>query len=160
MFLLSEGFGLAIPEPEYILTPRGNLIKFNSGSQQIHYPVVEMTFNKNCTEIYQPILDSELILSSLNATHKRKVFINENSGNGKIFYLKDGELKRYPIKKTKNWIPPSFNISFLEFFRLIGIQTLEIQNYYFTKGTMMFDTKLEPEFKKQKKFALSVNNIL
>jgi len=163
IFLLSKGFGLAIPNHEYVLTSRGNLIMFKPGSQKINYPLVDITFDKNCTEFYQLILEKPFlgkILPKLHTKHKKKVFINEKSGIGKIFYLKDRDLIEYPRKKTKNWIPPSLDMSFLEFFRLIGMQTLEIQNHYFIKGSRMFDSKLEPEFKKQKAFALSINNIL
>jgi len=163
IFLLSKGFGIVIPKKDFILTPRGNLFKFEQGSQKIHYPVVDITFNKNCTEFYQPIINqsfSDSILPKLNKEHKNEVFMNENSGIGNIFYFKDGDLKPYPNKKTKLWIPPSLDMSFLEFSRLIGMQTLEIQNHYLTKDIRIFNPKMESIFEKQKSDALLINKIL
>jgi len=161
--LLSEGFGLAVPQEEYILTPKGNLTKFKKGSQKIYYPVVDFNFDKNCTEFYQPIIDksySKFVFPMVNDEHREKVFINKKSGIGNIFFLKDGHIIEYPNKKNRLWVPPSFDMPFLEFFRLIAMQTLYIQNHYFTKNIRMYDSKLEPEFQKQKQFALSVNNTL
>jgi len=62
--------------------------------------------------------------------------------------------------KTKLWIPPSLDMSFLEFSRLIGMQTLEIQNHYLTKDIRIFNPKMESIFEKQKSDALLINKIL
>ena len=164
ILLLAKGFGLAIPKEELILPTKGSHIKFTKGSQKINYPLVDITFdNNNCTEFYQPVLDKTFlvsILSKLNTEHIKKVFINKKSGIGKIFYLKRDVLELYPRTKSKLWIPPQLDLSFLEFFRLIGIQTLKIQNHYFTKDIGVFDPKQKPVFENQKDFALKYNNIL
>lgn len=161
--LLSEGFGLAVPQEEYISTSRRNLIVVKKGSQKILYPVVDFNFNMNCTEFYQPIIHesySDLIFPMVNNDHRKKLFINEESGIGNVFFLRNGHIIEYPNKKNQLWVPPSFDMPFLEFFRFIGMQTLNIQNHYFTKNVRTYDSRLEPEFQRQKEFALLVNKTL
>ncbi len=164
IFLLSKGFGLAVPKQEYILpSSNPNLIKFIMGSQEINNNIVDFNFEKKCTEFYQPILNKTYlnwILPKLNDEHKKIVFKNAKAGIGYVFYNSDGKIMKYPSVKKDTWIPTTIDMPFLEFFRLIGMQTLEIQNYYFEMGTRMYDPKLESEFQSQKKIALHVNNIL
>jgi len=160
--LLSEGFGLVVPQEEIIFS-RGGGIKFNKGSQKISYPVVDFNFDENCTEFYQPNLSkfiSEKVFSLVNVEHRENIFINKTSSIGNIYSQRNGNLFKYPNIKSRLWLPSSFDLPFPEFFRLIGIQTLQIQNHYLKKKQRVFDPKLESEFNKQKQFALKYNNIL
>ena len=160
--LLSEGFGLAVPQEEMVFS-RGSEIEIKKGSQKISYPLVDFNFDGNCTEFYQPNFNkfyAKNIFPIVDNEHREKIFINKTSLIGNIYSQKKGSLFKYPNKKSKLWVPPSFNISFLEFFRTIGMQTLNIQNHYLKKKKRTFDPKLEPEFKKQKEFALKYNNLL
>ncbi len=160
--LLSENFGLAVLQ-EDIIFKRGGAGIIKKGSQKISYPLVDFNFEKNCTEFYQPNLSdyySKQIFSMINDEHREKIFISKSSKIGNIFYHRDGSLIKYPTKKNRSWVPPSFDLPFLEFFRIIGMQSLQIQNHYFKKKSIIFDPKLSSEFKKQQQFALKYNNIL
>lgn len=161
--LLSEGLGLPFPRNQY-LVQKGDLTFFIKGTEKIQYPLILNKFDNECSEFYQPIITDyikEEHLAMINLKYINKIFINDTSGIGKIFFIKDNKLHKYPKKKDISWIPPlKTHKEFISFFKSMAIQTYEFQNFYLSKKIRTYDPKLQDKFDKDRDMAIVFNNVM
>jgi len=106
-FLLSKSFGLPYPKERYLENNK-NVEVLVPGTKNINYPVIDVRYNEECTQIYQPVFNKFFryyiqLLCPLD--YYRKIFGNENSTYGEIFYKKPGtSIKKYLKEKNNDWI--------------------------------------------------------
>ncbi len=166
-FLLSRGMGIPYPSKTLLFPDQQSGFLFEKGSEAISYPLIDIDFDRNCTEIYQPIIFGLNSLFNYRPDLFDKPYIRNifhlNSlgiGIGKIFFYHNGYLKVYASKKVDLWIPQSqMNFVGWEFLKAIKIQTLEFQNHFIKKEIESNDSRIKERIERQKTLSLTINNI-
>lgn len=160
-FLLSKNLGLPYAKEEYLGPNESNIMIMKNGKNNIMYPIIEKDFNKDCTEIYQPIIlksHYNSYRSSYNNEHAKSIFCNLSKGIGEIFYNYDTNIKAFSGKNSKEWIPRKVhNLDAIDFIKLIGIQTYEFQNYYINK-VKLIGASVKADFERKRKISVAINN--
>ncbi len=160
-FLISKNLGLPYAKEEYLGPQESNLLIIEQAKDEFTYPIIEKVFNKDCTEIYQPIfLESHYntYSSYYNTAHKKSLFCKLSKGIGEIFYNHNTNINVFSGKNTIKWIPrKAHNLDTVDFIKLIGIQTYYFQNFYMNK-TKFIEPSVKAEFERNKKLSVAINN--
>ncbi|MCP6718681.1 MAG: hypothetical protein KJI71_00430 [Patescibacteria group bacterium] len=136
-FLLAKSFGLPYPRKRFLLYDQ-NVEVVVPGTLNIKYPVIEIKYHEECTQIYQPILNTifqEQIQKLCPENHYKQVFICRDSNYGKIFYKKpNSPIKVYRKDENKDWFTNKNNSltegNIMEYLTLISFK---VQHHYLTK---------------------------
>ena len=107
------------------------------GKNRILYPIIRKSYDKKCTEIYQPIFSLRDSLPNLekdyNNAHVHSLSQNYKKGIGKILIEENNKIFEYPLEKSKKWIP-SFEWDGYGFMKMIEKQVLDFQIYFINRG--------------------------
>jgi len=160
-FLLAKNLGLPYTKEEYLGPNESNIGIMKNGKNKITYPLLEKIYDRNCSEIYQPLILEDHYKSYRNFysnEYARSLFVNLQKGIGEIFYKNNTNIELYPIKDTKEWIPKKiFDLDIVDFIKLIGIQTYEFQNYYIEKVKLV-GSSVKIDFGRKRRFSVAINN--
>jgi len=163
-FLLSRRLGLPFPAEKTLVDKKSTYMRIRTGLERVITPLLRVSYNRSCTEIYQPIIPRELFdweeLEIYKTPYVKKY--PSSSRFGKILIKTDDrQLEEYPVVKSNIWIPDkTFSRSQLMFVVLKTVLT--IQNYLLSLLPSL-DGLDEAERAHQKNaydFARKYNNLL
>jgi len=136
-FLLAKSLGLPYPRKRFLWYDQ-NIEVVVPGTLKIKYPVIDVKYHEECTQIYQPILNTifqDQIQKLCPENHYKQVFISKDSNYGKIFYKKpNSPIQVYRKGENRDWVTNINNSltegNIMEYLTLIS---LKVQNHYLTK---------------------------
>lgn len=109
-FLISRRLGLPYPISSYLINSYTNKTECTMafGLERILEPVFRISFDRSCTEIYQPIIPRELE-DCLSMDMYLRPYVNNffrTSRIGKLLIKRpNSKISDYPFEKTTAWIP-------------------------------------------------------
>jgi hypothetical protein len=167
-FLLHRAFGLPFPEidPMYLEGDSdGNYeIKLLKAiSNRIGYPVLDYEYNLNCTEILQPIISDKIIKINeasilYGQSRYEYIFGKKSSQYGEFFYRDNLDIKPYPKKKSRIWIPNELDLEKDYFQNFIAYHTIQIQNSFIESG-LKLSKEISDSTETLLKSILEINNL-
>jgi hypothetical protein len=161
-FLLSKYLGFPYLRESYYSEGKETIFSIAKGKNQILYPLIRKSYNKKCTEIYQPLFsrrDMRLHLEKWYDTeHVHSLSHDYANGIGKVLIGGENRVSEYPIEKSDKWIP-KYTWNFDEFSTMIARQTLEFQIYFINHGPKYGEISIEKKklIKEQLTLAKQVN---
>ncbi|MCX5867787.1 MAG: hypothetical protein NT009_10010 [Proteobacteria bacterium] len=132
-YLFSRRLGLPFPQ-KIILNDKCQLgiDKISAGMGRVLLPLIKMSYDRRCAEIYQPIYLKELLNDDENNVFKsdycKKYFNYFKNNKGNILLLINGKITNYSDIKENCWIP-DFEISRHELSKILYNQILLIHLY-------------------------------
>lgn len=136
-FVVSKYLGL--PYPKEIYFTDGPEVKYvlNRGKERVLYPIVRASYNKKCTEVYQPRFVRNEFSTGIeylyDTDYSRSLFQNFQMGLGKILITENKGIIEYSTEPTRDWIPKDiWELS--DLINMIAKQVLEFQIYYINRG--------------------------
>ncbi len=144
-FLLSRSFGLPYPEKRFLWYDQ-NFEVIDFGTNRIEYPVIDIKYHEDCTQIFQPILNKnvkEIIKKKCPEIHYKQVFLSGDSRFGNIFYKKpEIPIQKYHRKENRDWVTNTNNLlteeNIMEYLTFIS---LKIQHHYLSE----YGVEIAPE---------------
>ena len=109
-FLLSRRLGLPFPRKKMMakFDPDVTVLDMQEGLERILMPLLRLSYNTNCTEIYQPIISREIKEWMRRDIYQRayiKRFFNYSRIGRLLIKISDNKIVNYPSIKTNIWIP-------------------------------------------------------
>lgn len=163
-FLLAKSFGLPYPRKRFLWYDQ-NFEEIVPGTKIIKYPVIDVNYREECTQIFQPILNKSFqkeIMIICPEYHYKQIFKNKNSNYGNIFFKKPNTpIQRYHKKENKEWVPNINNFlnegNIMEYLTLIS---LKVQNNYLSKYGFEIAPDRSAIINAKFKKAVEINNVL
>ena len=82
------------------------LLDMRRGLNRVLYPIINIPYNKSCSEIYQPIISREIVNTDLCDDDYIKEYIDINSSLiGKVLLNKDNAIVDYDSVSSRQWMP-------------------------------------------------------
>ena len=163
-FLISKGLGFPYAKEIYFTESQEMEYLLKKGRDNVSFPLVRSSYNKKCTEIYQPIFSHygrrEQIAYLYETPHVKSMSQDFDSGAGKILIKVDNQVKEYPSNKSNSWIPKvTWDLS--ELMDVVGEQVLNSQIYYLNRGGNYNKVSTEKKnlIKEQHKIAKQINRL-
>jgi len=160
-YLFSRRLGLPFPKVKKRLRNfPGFYAEIEKGLEKILIPLLRISYDSSCREIYQPIIPKEFseLNNMYNTNYVKKYF--KSSRIGKVLIKKSlKKIVEYPKNKSKLWIPKTSNSRMKMFY--IGMKTvLNLQNYLLNDCPSPEDLSIEEQkrHKKDIRGIKSVNN--
>lgn len=163
-FLLAESFGLPYPRKRFLWYDQ-NFKVMVPGTNNIKYPVIDVKYQEECTQIYQPILDTDFqdrIREICPKNYYKQVFISEKSNFGKIFYKKPyTSIQVYPKDESRDWVANKNNLlieeNIMEYLTLISYK---VQEYYLSKYGLEIAPQRSGNTSKKFEIAIKLNKAI
>lgn len=163
-FLLAKSFGLPYPRKRYLWHDQ-NFEEVVPGTNSIKYPVIDVKYQNECTQIYQPILNKNFqnqIQKLCPENHYKQVFISEHSNYGKIFYKKPNTpIQMYNKDENRDWVANLNNFltdgNIMDYLTLIS---LKVQNHYLSKYGFEIAPERSAIINKKFKMAIELNKVI
>lgn len=107
-FLIARRLGLPFPTKKALDQQERIFLNMQKGLERIIMPLIRISYDKSCTEIYQPIIPEEikhwLNFNAYKTAHAKKFF--KSSRIGKVLIKVSGKhIIEFPTKKSSIWIP-------------------------------------------------------
>lgn len=134
-FLFSRRLGLPFPAIKKAMKNGRLYIKIREGLERKLIPLLRISYDKLCTEIYQPIIPKEIEdwrnLAIYNTPYVKKYF--KASSIGKVLIKKsEKEIEEYTRKKSLIWIPNKVysrkELDYITAKTILGLQNYLLDN--------------------------------
>ena len=163
-FLLAKSFGLPYPRKRFLWYDQ-NFEEIVPGTNNIKYPVIDVKYHNECTQIYQPILNKNFqnqIQKICPENHYKQVFISGDSNYGKIFYKKPyTPIQIYNKDENRDWVANINNFlteeNIMDYLTLIS---LKVQNHYLSKYGFEIAPERSTIINKKFKMAIELNKVI
>jgi hypothetical protein len=143
-FLLSKSMGFPYPARlSYTDTPQME-VELRRGLERITYPLIKMKYDRNCSEIYQPMIKGAIgdwRRSYYDSAYIRSWCADYPNGIGKLLYCYGPSVTEYPKLESPAWTP-SVTWDDSELLKVIQKQLLEFQIHLLEYGPM--ERKIDP----------------
>ena len=163
-FLLAKSFGLPYPRKRFLWYDQ-NFEEVVPGTNNIKYPVIDVKYHNECTQIYQPILNKNLqnqIQKICPENHYKHVFKSGDSNYGKIFYKKPNTpIQVYHKDENRDWVANLNEFltegNIMDYLTLIS---LKVQNHYLSKYGFEIAPERSVIINKKFKMAIKLNKVI
>lgn len=145
-YLLSKYLGLPYPKEWYFTDGPEMKYLLREGKQRVSYPILRISYNKKCTELYQPSflrsIENAELKDLYNNDYTKSLSENFEKGIGKILLARGNKITEYPLEASKAWIPKeTWKLS--DLIDMAGRQVLNSQVYFINKTAKYSEVSLE-----------------
>lgn len=163
-FLISQKLGFPFATEVFFTETQALEFALNDGKKHQSYPLIDVTYDNKCTEIYQPIFsyqrEDQGVSYLYDNTYVKSLSEDFKKGIGKILFTENHQFKEYPSEPSTLWIPQyTWNIK--ELLNLIGKQVLNSQIFFINQKVSFSKVSAEKKnlIKFQHEFAKRINKL-
>ena len=163
-FLISIILGFPFAGEVFFTETQALGFALNEGKKCQSYPLINVTYDNRCTEIYQPIFpypkEDQRVSYLYNNTYVKSLSEDFEKGIGKILFAENHQVKEYPSEPSKLWIP-QHTWEIKELLNLMGKQVLNSQIFFINQKVSFSKVSAEKKnlIKFQHKFAKRINRL-
>jgi hypothetical protein len=163
-FVISKYLGLPYPREAYFTDRQEMKYMLTKGKERVLYPIVRAPYNKNCTEVYQPMFLrpglTEQVGHLYDTDYSRSLFQDFQNGIGKVLMAENNRIIDYPSEQSEIWIPKSV-WKLPDLINVVSKQVLEFQIYFLNRGGKYNEVRQEKKnlIKEQHETAKYINRM-
>ncbi|MER2512716.1 MAG: hypothetical protein ABTQ25_09955, partial [Nitrosomonas ureae] len=164
-FLISKHLGLPYSKESYYTEGQSVKHILGKGTGRISYPLIRASYDKRCTEIYQPMSLKPKLMNEYKHLYEdgyADSFLRlDEERTSKILTASGNKIVNYSREPSKNWIPKdSWKLS--DLMKMIGKQVLESQIYLINRGPKYTEISLGKKalVKEQLFLAKKINRLI